>query len=173
MVAEHVEEMRKRSAEMDDKLSAGTYAMKQIRNTVINFAGLGAGGVAGWHLGKLAKADGLIQRLGDRFGHANGKTVGAVIGAFVGNMVAVLVLGYEHWAKAEAQRLAVDEINKDIAEARLRMNPELVRENNALREIVAKQDAQLKGRQPGNTVAKDELQIKPSTHAQGEQVQVG
>lgn len=147
MVAKHVEEMQKRSEEMNDKLSAGTYAYKQVRNIVVQAVGMGGGAAAGLGLAKaLGKNMVTLPKFAGELGGAavSARYVFGSIGAIIGAIGSTLVLGYEHWAKAEAEKLAVEEINKDISEAKLRMDPELMRENNALRAMVAKQDTMLK-----------------------------
>jgi hypothetical protein len=147
MVAEHVERMQQRSEELSDKLSFGTYFGKQIRDFVVNVAGAGGGLAAGWGIGGLFKSKpfkvGTTEIL-EHFGWVGAaaakspnKAIGAGIGYVVGSLGAVTVLGYERWAKGEAERLAVDEINHDIAESKLRMDPELMRENATLRDMLA------------------------------------
>jgi hypothetical protein len=186
MVDDHVTEMRKRNAELDDKLSPGTYAYKQIRNIVVNVAGYGVGWFAGGFIGGFFdknktgvanQAEKVIERGMDVEGFLSnvkksGKSLGSWVGLVVGGMAASIYLGYEHWAKGEAARLAIDEINRDIAETKLRMNPELRRENNLLREMIAKNDVATHGREhhskPKSTINTSDANLEASPHALGE-----
>lgn len=156
MVAEHVEKMQERSDELREKLSPGAYAAKQARMVGVQLAASFGGGAVGYFLGNIGKKRVALPTLirdlvparneGMSDGTVPKKWLGAALGYFVGTSIATIVLGYEHWSKGEAQRLAVDEINRDMAESKLRMNPELQRENTLLRDMIAQQDAQLKAR---------------------------
>ena len=154
MVAEHVERMQQRSEELNDKLSFGTYFTKQLRNIVVNLGGNIGGAAIGAGLAGAYKPSSLELRpetlaevekfgsIGKSIARSPHKWVGGAIGAFIGGNIALLFLGYEHWAKGEAERLAVDEINRDISEAKLRMDPELMRENTTLREMLKAQQVE-------------------------------
>lgn len=186
MVAKHVEEMQKRSEELNDKLSPMAYAGKQVRILLVQMAGLlGGGGIGFWLGGIGAKTMRVPKFVADLMAKGDPeaieklaavevpkKMVGATIGVFVGTVITTLVLGYEHWVKGEAERLAVDEINRDVAESKLRMNPELQRENKLLREMVEKQDAQLQVRdahQPAATITAKDAVVEASENARGAQ----
>lgn len=174
MVAEHVEKMQQRDPEMNEKLGFGAYAWKQIRSMGISFIMIGAGAFIGHTVGKnMNRPMKVPQFLSKWLGETIPSRLGATyIGIAVGTVVDGLFQGYEHWVKGEASRLAVDEMNRDIAESRLRMNPELLRENALLRDMVAKQDAQLK-HQPAAQVSAKDASIEPSAHAQGMNVEQG
>lgn len=135
-----------------DQLSPGTYVWKQIRSLLITFAGVG-GGLGITYLlkkhGKIAPNVSVPQWMA---GKADASLPVEAIGGFGGALVSGLFQGYEHWSKMEAERLAVDEISRDIAEARFRMNPELVRENENLRELVKQQQSQIDNMPPKTRV---------------------
>lgn len=65
------------------------------------------------------------------------KTLGAIVGGIVGATIGGIILGYGKWKKKESERLAVGEINDDIANIKIRQrtDEELIRENNSLREM--------------------------------------
>lgn len=189
MVAEHVEKMQQRSAELNDKLGFGAYAWKQLRSLSISLIAIGGGGFLGHAIGKGMKNSTMqVPKFLQKF--INTETVSSRFGAMgigivAGTLVDGLFQGYEHWAKGEAARLGVDEMNRDIAESRLCMNPELLRENALLREMVAKQEEQLKTarhepihhkphhEKPEHMVSMKDAHHEPSAHAQGEQMEAG
>lgn len=138
MAYERVDELRERDAGMEEKLSFGTYIVKQLRMLGIMFASAGVGALAAFG---ISRAIGKPRITLNMFKELNPDStwVGAAAGAVVGGYFTT----YEHWAKNEATNLAVSEINHDIAEARLRLDPELKRENLALREMVKQQSETL------------------------------
>lgn len=183
MVAEHVERLRERDSRMNEKLSPATYAWKQVRAIGINLFGLVGGGYLGHHIGgqfkprNLDKTMAILQQTrfaneAELIARASNKWIGMAIGSFAGSLITGVYLGYERWVKGEALRLSADEINRDISEAKLRMDPELLRENHLLREMIAKQDEQLKRGHFHNTphpqVSLADATLEPSSHALGE-----
>lgn len=145
-----------RDAGFDQKLSPTTYALKQMRDLLFTVVGVGGGGYLGYKFGGYFSenrkvSDGFASAFKKLFGaggeliaDAPTKWIGLFTGSFLGEAVAINILGYEHWKKTESARLSVEEINQDIAEAKLKMDPELKRENTELRKMIAEQDEQLK-----------------------------
>jgi len=148
---------------MKEELSPTAYAAKQFRIMGITIAGAGVG----YGLGKVAKGMGVMGAIERALGKQVSAEEAAEItkkvgnlpewtGAFLGMMGSGMFLGYEHWFKEEAAKMAVDEINRDISQARIRTNPDLLAENRALRAILLDQDKQLaaaKGTVPTTRVA--------------------
>lgn len=135
--------------------------MKQLYQWGINLVGGTAGYFAGdavvkhkpeW-ITKLAKS------WLDRNGHehitaeqvdAQRKWIGRGGGVFLGLVVSGIILAYEHWVKQESSRIAVGEINNDIANLKVlqKTDPELLKENQKLQEMLVAEEqktAQLTG----------------------------
>lgn len=71
------------------------------------------------------------------------KKIGAGAAGFVGLMGGGMAVGYDHWRKEESERLAAEEINRDVAKLELfkPSDPELVAENKRLRTMLAEEEA--------------------------------
>jgi hypothetical protein len=155
-----------------DDLSASRYTLKKVRETVIGVGslvgGVFAGGmIGGWmskgkNLPTNAMPEGLPFIGGKRYNLK--QQFGGLIGAFVGTLVGGLYLGYEHWRKVESQRIAVDEINKDIAStvAIQPVDKELVAENKRLREML-----EARSNAPEHLQEKKHAETHPSKHSAG------
>lgn len=129
----------------EEELSVGHYTFKKIRETVITFGGLIGGTYIGGLLGGMyAKSKNLpheMSSLAESIPFLNGKGInkqqgnGGFIGFMLGSLISGMIIGYEHWRKVESQKLAVDEINQDIANtiAIQPIDKELVVENKRLR----------------------------------------
>ena len=122
------------------ELSAGTYAKKQIYDLIVSFGSMAIGAVIGSRIGAKSNAfDSNHENtratgiLGKKVNLAGGGT-GLIIGSIIGQ----LIQGYERWFKNESERLAVSEINEDIANMKIRDRTDegLVRENDRLREML-------------------------------------
>jgi hypothetical protein len=139
MAYERVDELRERNEKIAEKLSLGAYLWKEARATGIMLAGTAIGwGIArgaGKALNKTHLKLPKFVRDRTDLEHFGIGWAGGIPGMFLGSYVSM----YEHWAKNEATDLSVAEINKDIAEARVRLDPELKRENIELREMVKEQ----------------------------------
>lgn len=138
--------------EYADRLSAGTYALKKIKEVVITAGGV----VGGWFAGRqIDKYKGYGSMLSDthaeildaanpgRGARLRGlATPVAVLGAAAGSIVSGIALAYGHWRKEESQKLAVDEINRDIANMKIRQrtDPELLKENDRLRAMLEQEE---------------------------------
>lgn len=143
-------------------LSVGTYAVKQIADIVISFGSMILGGIAGNYIGNTyAKSVTIGQEELKRFGVTwNIHPVGAMVGAMAGGMIGGIIQGYSRWKKHESERLAVSEINEDVAnmKIRYRTDPELVRENARLREMLEQEEQrtiamqQQSGRNPAQQI---------------------
>lgn len=181
MATDSVERLRASDSEYDKKLSPATYAYKQLRAIAINLTGLVGGGFAGWMIGGTLRTDAVLPSRIESLMHEMGgmakavaqkpaRMIGGMVGTVIGGTVAGVILGYEHWVKGEALRLSTDEINRDISEAKLRMNPELVRENKYLREMieandVASRQVVLHGHEkPHTKVSADHSSVEPLKH---------
>lgn len=144
-----------------DDLSVGRYTFKKIRETVISFAGTFGGMFVGGKIGG-AMSEGqklpAVYKIPKGIPFIGGKSyntkqaTGGFVGMMVGSLVAGLIIGYEHWRKIESQRIAVDEINKDIAStaAIQPTDKELVAENTRLRGMLAEADAHKKDHREGH-----------------------
>ncbi len=125
-----------------EKLSPATYAKKQIGDILSSFGSLIVGGIVGNLIGKAFK-------IGDDFSTTEyGKTfkilptlklLPTAVGAIVGSMIGGIIKGYSRWEKHEKERLEISEINEDVANMKIRhrTDPELLKENNILRETLA------------------------------------
>ncbi len=137
------------------ELSATRYALKQLVQWGVSLGSTVVGGAGGYLLGKhkpewvdktIIKQ---VKKIPSPFiqdpevlaalesGGAK-KGVAAFLGAMAGATLAGVALMFEHWKKEESQKLAVDEMNTDISTALTmheRTNPELLAENNTLREM--------------------------------------
>jgi len=144
-----------------EDLSATRYAGKKVYELVLSIGGTIAGGVIGHYLGKA------LGR-GTRQLEAGGNiSIASIIGGFAGFIGSGLVLGYEHWKKEESQKLAVAEINRDIAN-KIGIEPtdkELVRENQQLRAMVEKKftENETIAARRGSDVRKDILDKGPQS----------
>ncbi|MDX2095129.1 MAG: hypothetical protein SFW64_04235 [Alphaproteobacteria bacterium] len=178
MAVDYIEELRKRNDALNDKLSPSTYAWKQVRNIILNVGGMVGGGSLGYSLGKTLSPHQGLSRKTEAFVRILGaspaaiskmgfKHVAAGVGAVMGWIVAISIMGYEHWAKGESARLSIDEINRDISQAKLRMDPEIKRENEVLREVIEKQDKIIKSQHteaPTATIALKGASVEPPVH---------
>lgn len=137
----------------EDELSVQRYTFKKIRETVISFGGLIGGGYIGGLLGGMyAKSKNLpheMSIIAEGVPFLSGKGInkqqgnGGFIGVMLGSLISGLIIGYEHWRKVESQKLAVDEINQDIANT-IAIQPtdkELVGENKRLRGMLEELEA--------------------------------
>jgi hypothetical protein len=148
------------------ELSAGTYAKKQIMDVFISLGSMLGGGALGYFLaGKGSKEIknpfyGKESKIAENIaGLDNSKEkitvdrwfIGILVGTMVGSLVGGLIQGFSRWRKSESERLAVAEINEDVANMKIRhrTDPELLKENQRLREMLEAED---KGR--GNKTAK-------------------
>jgi len=129
-----------------DDLSIGRYTFKKIREMVVMGGGAIGGALAGIFAGKpseipliaaeVVEEIPLLKRLPTFIsGMSKGQAALAGIGAMIGTVAGALIIGYEHWRKEESQKLAVDEMNKDMADtiAIQPVDKELVTENKRLR----------------------------------------
>ena len=119
----------------NDELSASTYAGKKIYETIVSFLGIGLGAAVGY---SMDKHHGFQATAKKKFGWRT------IAGAVVGSTISGIILGYQHWRKVESTKIAVQEINNDISNMtiRQRTDPELIRENDRLREMLDQMDAQ-------------------------------
>lgn len=141
-----------------EKLTVQRFVTKQVIDLVISFGSLIVGAAAGYYIDKSTYKPGnnLKQTIDTNLQNpdadnwlksmipARGGLRGGVIGAFVGSFIGQTFQGYERWSKHESERMAVEEINRDIAgfqAMRQKANPELVEENNRLREMLAVESA--------------------------------
>lgn len=171
MAYERVDELRQSNPEIEDKLSFGSYIGKQLRTIGIQLVTTGAGIGVALGIGKLTgKTRFSLGKYGENFGGGDHSVgwIGGIIGATLGAYFTT----YEHWAKNEATNLSVAEINKDIAEAHLRLDPELKRENLALRDLVKQQANELKkrGTQRAAAAEPEQLQQAPTPEISAETV---
>ena len=139
-----------------DKLTPMAYIQKQLYDFMVSFGSAALGAVIGSAIGSAMEAkktkksdaehpgfnDVARESLRDWVGKYADKVspTGGIIGFFVGSMIGQIVQGYDRWKKHEAGRLAVAEVNQDIANITVlkqRTNPELVQENQTLREMYA------------------------------------
>ena len=144
-----------------EELSPKRYALKQLKQWGILFGGTAIGAFAGGKLFKLFKRKGgganahndLIDEIvaemaipdgarkaGQKLlnGPLNLDSLGTMIGAMLGMIVSSIALAYEHWRKVESEKLAVEEMNRDISHMNIhvRPDPKLVKENDRLQHIV-------------------------------------
>lgn len=139
-----------------EKLTVQRFVTKQVIDLVISFGSLIVGAAAGYYIDKSTYKPGRNlnqtidtslenpQNIIKSFIPPRGGLRGGVIGAFVGSFIGQTFQGYERWSKHESERMAVEEINRDIAgfqAMRQKANPELVEENNRLREMLAVESA--------------------------------
>lgn len=159
-----VQEVTEYDKRIERELSPEAYAMKQVRTIGISLLGVAVG--AG--LGHLAKRAGGMKLLEGVMGRQVKNSVPELslekearlednvknlleqypnileyAGGFLGLVGSGMFQEYEHWHKEMSAKLAVDEINRDIAQARIRTNPDLLAENKMLRQILNDQDKQL------------------------------
>lgn len=99
------------SLNIDKELTPQKFAAEQLLNIVIQFGSA----AAGFFIGKaLSNVPAIAKRnTAYRFGAF---TPASTIGTAVGSVVGSMALGYKHWRKTESERLAVGEINKDVAD---------------------------------------------------------
>ena len=138
------------------ELSAGTYAKKQIYDLVISFGSMALGAFAGYKFApkgnskvinfigkklfdeeKDIDVDSLSPKAKEGAAYTN-KITYAFIGSLIGGIIGGIIQGYSRWHKQESERLAVQEINEDVANMKIRdrTDPELIRENDRLREML-------------------------------------
>ncbi|GEM_PF-2624539 len=174
----------------EDELSAGSYAKKKLYELAVTGTGFAIGGGTAYKLTEhkpslVFKAFSwlpLPESFRNEFKAASTspekltalstelKKPIAFLGGAVGMILSGLVLGYEHWRKVESEKIAVDEINRDISNIKIipHSNPELERENIRLREMLEKEEkktAQFEQQQPSSiinskTIIADNLQNK-------------
>ena len=153
-----------------EELGAKRYAFKQLKQWGINFGFPIIGAGAGFGIGSLfRKSKPLLPemtataleelpsleqnviKLGSKVTKA--QAIVAASGAVVGVVVAGLVELYEHWRQVESARLAAAEVNEDVSNMKIRMrtDPELLRENDRLRQMLEAEEqktAKLGGAKP-------------------------
>lgn len=124
-----------------DKLTAGVYAKKQITDILVQFGSLIGGGLIGNFIGKSFGKKNPASAMESETTtwipkgiHVVGTAVGAILGSMIGN----IIQGYNRWKKHEAERLAIAEINEDVANMKIRhrTDPQLLAENDRLREML-------------------------------------
>ncbi len=130
-----------------DKLTPVAYAKKEIADFAISVGSMVAGGFIGNTIGNRLKKPGAVPDKDSVFGNVEKiypkiSVWGALIGSMLGGMVGGIIQGYSRWKKHESERLAVSEINEDVAnmKIRYRTDPELLRENERLREMLAEEE---------------------------------
>jgi len=72
-------------------------------------------------------------------GHASN-----VVGGFIGLIVGGIINTYGHWKNVRGQQLAVEEVNNDISQMKIRQrtDPELLKENDRLRAMLEEKTMQ-------------------------------
>lgn len=130
-----------------EKLTPVVYAKKQIGDMLISFGSLIAGAYLGSLLGTKVDSKNAIPTKSMPFGlekamPAQAHVKGALIGAVLGGMIGGIIQGFSRWRKHESERLSVAEINEDVANMKIRnrTDPELVKENARLREMLEEQE---------------------------------
>jgi hypothetical protein len=121
-----------------EELSAKTYGFKKVRELAIGLGTTLIGSILGGIAGKTGEQKD-ISLMGTP---VSKPFLGSLIGATIGSMVGGIVMGYEHWRNMERERLGVKEINEDVANMKIRerTSPELVKENERLREMLATEE---------------------------------
>lgn len=146
-----------------EKLGVGTFASKQAIDFVISMGSMAVGAVAGYFIDKNTykkPLDGsfITEKEGLGAMIPRGGIRGAVVGGLLGSTIGQFFQGYDRWRKHEAERMAVEEINRDIAgfEAMRQKPPaELVEENARLREMLAIETAKTKELQAGRKILEE------------------
>ena len=130
-------------------LSASKYAQKKGLELALTATGAGVGFIAGKYgihklpikafpksLRELVENDPEMRR--------EFEFPASLMGSAIGMSVGTVPIAYEHWRKEEAKRFAVQEMNQDVANAKIRTrtDPELVEENIRLRQMLEEKAAQ-------------------------------
>ena len=122
------------------ELSAGTYAKKQVLDIIVSMGSIVIGGLVGNYIGVKANLFGhnSAEDFGSKYLPKKQNLAGAGIGALFGSIIGQLIQGFGRWKKHESGRLAVAEINEDVANMKIRdrTDPELLKENDRLREML-------------------------------------
>ncbi len=134
-----------RQKNIDAKTSFGQYMLKELQMTGLPLLGGGAGWAATWGLLKNAKINEFVAKRLSRpkwieFG-VTGKTIFISVGVFIGTFIAGLFNTYGHWKNSESEKLAVNEINQDVANLvteRSKFADTLNRQEALIKDLVAK-----------------------------------
>lgn len=137
---------QERMDNIEKQLSVGRFASQQAVAFGLQIGGAVLGYFAGKGLGKAGIGKEIASGDGGSF------NISSVIGAFVGLLVGGTAAGFRTWRKTEGERLAVKEINQDVAtimESRAKFEDTL----NAQGEIVSEMRARVEALPVGEKTA--------------------
>lgn len=122
---------------IEKQLSVGRFASQQA-----TALGLQVGGAAiGYFIGKGVGKAGIGKEISEGGRSYN---ISGIVGAVVGYVIGGIASGFRHWRKVEGERLAVGEINKDVAtimESRAKFEDTLTAQGEMVNEMRARVDA--------------------------------
>lgn len=137
-----------RQKKIAENTTFGKYTAKQLFNTVVQVVGIGGG----FLLGKKLNNTKLANTINEKVASSLPKEAAELgKGAFIfatttlGAIVSTMALAYEHWKNAESEKLAVAEINKDVAkmvDQRAKFADTLTRQEDMIKKLVAERSPQ-------------------------------
>ena len=135
--------IEERNKHTEEQTSVGSYVLKQIRTMAILLAGAAVGYFSFGALKNTKFAKWLVDTVSSNKGENKIdfsldtiKEKMSVIGAIVGSMTASMFCTYEHWRDLKKEKLAVEEINIDVAN--------MMQQRNAMASTINHQEAVIK-----------------------------